>query len=189
MRKIPPKQRHVIRVHIPSERKEKREAGNHPQKQAHRQRACNRHPRLRKMEQQSTDQAYAACKADPRQGSEQAIFPPRCRNEESRIQQNAQRQDAHQKRTGFAKIEKRVPTSGIKCRPRQRNCRRLVTESITPRKLPRRGHKNRRPGGIALDCACFSRPNSLETAWPDRRFSAVTDLSYTSPASSRGCHK
>jgi hypothetical protein len=64
------------------------------------------------MEKQSANQANAACKADSCQGSDQPIFPPRGGNEESGVQQSAERKNAHRKGDDFAEIKKRVPASG-----------------------------------------------------------------------------
>jgi len=123
MRKIAPKQRHIARIQIPTKSKQERVPGQRPDKQAHRQGARKRNPRLREMEEHSADQADAAGETDARHGSDQAILPARGGNEEGGIQQSAERENAHRKRNNFAEIEKRVKASGVERWLRKRTLR------------------------------------------------------------------
>ena len=54
------------------------------------------------MEEQSADQADATGEADPRQGSDQAILSACGGDEKGRVQQGADREDAHHKGNGLA---------------------------------------------------------------------------------------
>src|SRR5579859_445363 len=132
-RKIAPKQRHVVHLQIPTQSKKEREAGDRPEKEAHRQGACERHLRLGEMEEQPAKQADAACETDSREGSNEAVFPARGRDEKGRVQQSAERENAHRKGNGFAEIEKQVSAPGLipNCPSGTRRCRSPA--SIPPR--------------------------------------------------------
>ena len=111
MWKIAPQQRHVVRVQIPTQSEEQREAEKRPDKQAHRQGVHERHSRLGGMEQQSTDQAKAACEANSGPRSDQSVFPASGGDEKSGVEQSAEGENAHGKGNDFAEIKKQIPAS------------------------------------------------------------------------------